>query len=186
MEDGIPTHCIAFEGARRIATGPLPEVALKVKRAIERGGRGPVLIFDAETSDRIDLDVRGTDADVLSRLEPPRRAPGRPRLGVIAREVTLLPRHWDWLNGQPGGASVTLRKLVDQARHTNVELDRVRRARESTYRFIVTMAGDRPGFEEASRALFAGEVDRFTELVAGWPNDVKAQAKALMARGGYE
>lgn len=186
MDESIRTSCVAFVGDRQIAAGSLSDVALEVKRVVERGERTPILVFDADSFTRIDLDVHGTDAEVLARLAPPRRPPGRPKLGVIAREVTLLPRHWDWLNDQPGGASVTLRKLVDQARHTSVESDRVRRAREATYRFIVAMAGDRPGFEEASRALFAGDLSRFTTLVGGWPNDVKSQALALMARSLHD
>jgi hypothetical protein len=94
----------------------------------------------------------------------------------------LLPRHWDWLNEQPGGASVTLRKLVDQARHASVDSDRVRKAKEATYRFILDMAGDRVGFEEATRALFAGDRARFGRLVDRWPADIREQAKRL-ARG---
>ncbi|HEX9894748.1 MAG TPA: DUF2239 family protein [Gemmatimonadales bacterium] len=182
MEEPTQPNCIAFEGPRRIAAGPLGAVALEVKRRVERGDRGPILVFDAETSTRIDIDVRGSEAEVLARLEPRHRGPGRPRLGVVPREVTLLPRHWDWLNGQSGGASVTLRKLVDQARRTSVKSDRVRTARESAYRFMVAMAGDRPGFEEATRALFAGDRARFKRLVQRWPADIKAHATALMSR----
>ena len=180
MDDSLDRPSIAFDGARRLAAGPLRIVALKARRAMQRGARGPVIVFDAESSERIDLDVRGSEDDLLARLVRP-RGPGRPRLGVVAREVTLLPRHWDWLGEQPGGASVTLRRLVDQARHASVASDRVRKARESAYRFISAMAGDRPGFEEASRALFAGDVHRFHELTERWPADVKAQARTLMA-----
>lgn len=183
MEHATERTSIAFDGPRRIAAGPLREVALKARRAIERGGRGPVLVFDAETSERIDLDVSGSEEELLARLAHPQpRPPGRPRLGVVAREVTLLPHHWDWLNEQPGGASVTLRRLVDHARHASVESDRVRKARESAYRFISAMAGDRPGYEEASRALFAGDAERFWQHSERWPADVKAQARALMER----
>jgi hypothetical protein len=174
----LPT-AIAFEGSRRLSSGPLPEVALDVKRALARGARGPILVFDRDTSAPIDLDLRGTDAEVLHRLEPPPKKPGRPKLGVIAREVTLLPRHWDWLVEQPGGASVTLRKLVDRARRATATQDQVRQARESTYRFLSAMAGDRPGFEEAARALFAGDHARFGRLIARWPADIRAHAEAL-------
>lgn len=175
-------QCLAFEGPRLLVEGPLPVVALEVKRAVDRGERAPIVVFDAESFARVDLDVRGDDTEVLARLTPPRRHPGRPKLGVVAREVTLLPRHWDWLNDQPGGASVTLRKLVEQARHSSVESDRVRRGREAAYRFMVAMAGDRPGFEEATRALFAGDRAKFNKLVDRWPVDIKTQAKALMAK----
>ncbi|MCC6317803.1 MAG: DUF2239 family protein [Gemmatimonadaceae bacterium] len=181
MATNEPRRGIAFAGTRRIADGPLADVALRVKRAVDRGTHATVLVFDAETSERIDLDVRGSDAEVMARLAPPTvRTAGRPRLGVVAREVTLLPRHWDWLGEQPGGASVTLRKLVDEARRATVDAGRVRRAREATYRFMVAMAGDRRGFEEASRALFAGDTARFSRLIARWPADVRAQLLRLL------
>ena len=115
-------NCTAFEGTRRIASGELVKVALKTKEVLDRGERAPVLIFDDATSELVEIDFRGTPAQVLKRLEasaiPPEqpagdepRGPGRPKLGVVAREVTLLPRHWEWLNAQPGGASVALRNF---------------------------------------------------------------------------
>jgi uncharacterized protein len=165
---------------------------VQAKHAIDTGE--PVIIFDDATSEAIELDFRGSPADVLGQLAPagtaelttpdeakPARGPGRPRLGVVAREVTLLPRHWEWLNAQPGGASVALRKLVDAARRANDGKDRVRRSQEAAYRFMSVMAGDRPGFEEATRALFAGRRDRFQELVQAWPADVAAHAGKLAA-----
>ena len=181
MTDLSTQLAIAFEGPRRIADGPLADVALAIKKRRARGDRGPILVFDRITSRPIDVDLSGTDADVLNRLALPKRLPGRPKLGVVAREVTLLPRHWDWLHDQPGGASVTLRKLVDQARQATVDTERIRKAKESAYRFMTDMAGDRPGFEEALRALFAGQRSRFEQLVDRWPNDIKAHAKALGA-----
>ena len=148
----------------------------------------------AGTSGPIDIDFRGSIEDVIARLPdiaaapaaveedaalPVPRGPGRPKLGVVAREVTLLPRHWDWLNSQPGGASVALRKLVEEARKVNAPKDRIRQAQEAAYRFISAMAGNEPGFEEATRALFAGKQDRFGELVERWPVDVRDHAKKL-------
>src|SRR5262249_4494614 len=144
-----------------------------------------VLIFDDATSEAIEVDLRGTAEDVLQRLARPEgshaaaslpevpRGPGRPRLGVVAREGTLPPRHWEWLDGQPGGASVALRKLVEEARRVNAGKDRVRQSREATYRFMSAMAGNREGFEEATRALFAGRLERFEELVGTWPKDIR-------------
>ncbi len=105
--------------------------------------------------------------------------PGRPKLGVVAREVTLLPRHWDWLNSQPGGASVALRKLVDEARRLKGGQDRVRQAQERAYRFMHLVAGDLPGFQEAARQLFAGNAERFHARIAKWPKDVRAHAAKL-------
>jgi hypothetical protein len=191
------TPCTAFHGARRIATGELSQVALAVKAALDRDGIGAVLIFDDATSRPIEVDFRGTAADVLARLVPPaavaetpqaERGPGRPRLGVVAREVTLLPRHWEWLSTQPGGASVALRKLVEEARRANVDQDRVRVAQESCYRFMSALAGNLPGFEEAARALFASDAPRFGAQIASWPADVRAHTAKLAAsafqRGG--
>jgi hypothetical protein len=186
--------CTAFEGSRRIAAGEVAEVALEVKKVVDRGPRGPVLVFDDVTSEAIELDLRGTAEEVAGRLaartaaaRPPEpapeepRGPGRPKLGVIAREITLLPRHWEWLARQPGGASVTLRKLVEEARKAGAGKEHVRQAREAAYRFMSVMAGDRPGFEEATRALFAGKQRRFDELVEGWPTDVREHARKLAA-----
>ena len=174
------TLCTAFEGSRLIASGPLEEVAVAVKRVVERRDHEPVLIFDDRSAETVELDLRGTVGDVVKRLaapaEEPPRGRGRPRLGVVAREVTLLPRHWDWLNEQPGGASVTLRKLVEQARHANQGRDALRLGREALYRFISVMAGNAPGFEEATRALFAGDRARFETFSRRWPKDVRDHA----------
>jgi len=182
----------AFQGPRRLTTGPLGEVALSVKR-IGAETPTPILIFDDRTGRSIDLDLRGSDAEITSRLavkpveqsEPATVEPrgrGRPKLGVVAREVTLLPRHWEWLNAQPGGASVALRKLVDEARRANGDRDRARQAREAAYHFMSAMAGNFPNFEEASRALFADDRRRFGELIADWPADIRDHAIALAYR----
>ncbi len=144
-----------------------------------------MLIFDDVTSELIEVDFRGSAEDVGRRIaaEVPAelRKPGRPKLGVVAREVTLLPRHWDWLASQPGGASVALRKLVEQARTSNQGKDRRRRAQEAAYRFLSAMVGNEPGFEEATRALFSGKGDRFDEMVKAWPEDVREHGKKLAA-----
>jgi uncharacterized protein len=192
--------CTAFEGDRRITSGPLAQVAVEVKRVVDRAGSGTVLIFDDETSEQVEIDLRGTVDDVSSRFanqgvpadqaapetadESP-RGPGRPRLGVVAREVTLLPRHWEWLGDQPGGASVTLRKLVDEARRASEGKIRVRKAQEAAYRFLSTMGGNLPGFEEANRALFAGDAQKFDREVAQWPADVRDHATKL-ARAAFQ
>lgn len=188
--------CTAFEGSRCIASGALAQVALETKKVIDRGGRATVLIFDDVTGEQIEVDFRGTSEDVLKRLAPKSsegdpvtapdppgrdgpRGPGRPRLGVVAREVTLLPRHWDWLNGQPGGASVALRRLVEEARRANEGRDRVRRSQEAAYRFMSVMAGNLPGFEEATRALFARDQERLGDLMRGWPEDIRRHLERL-------
>ena len=179
----------ALEGFHRIAAGSLTEVVRKAKEAWDRGEHAPVLIFEEETSEQIGVNFQGDAEEVLQRLpttsETSRpspdapRGPGRPKLGVVAREVTLLPRHWEWLNEQPGGASVALRRLVEDARRANQGRDRIRKAQEATYRFMSAMAGNLPGFEEAARALFARNEERFQELVAAWPEDVRAHVTRL-------
>jgi uncharacterized protein len=178
----------SFAGQRRIAAGSLQTVALAVKLALDAGTSGPVLTFDDESGRVVDIDTRGSNSDVLARLPAPEgvtpadeepRGRGRPKLGVIAREVTLLPRHWDWLNAQPGGASVTLRKLVDEARHANVERDRQRLAQERAYRFMSAIAGDLPGYEDAARALFAHDQVLFDQHTRTWPGDLRDYATRL-------
>ena len=188
-----------FDGHRRIASGSLPSIGLAVKQAREGGATGPCWIFDDATGRTVDIDTRGAQEDVTARLasvaaveesdqadathpdspdtEP--RGRGRPKLGVVPREVTLLPRHWDWLATQPGGASVALRKLVEEARRASSEKDKTRKAHERAYHFMSAMAGDMPGFEEATRALFANNEAKLRELVAGWPGDVRDYAVAL-------
>ena len=176
----------AFAGQRRLASGTAGDVALAVKRATQPLDQ-PIIVFDDGTGRSIDFDLRGDDREVLARLaklmpppaaentEPPSepRGRGRPKLGVVAREVTLLPRHWEWLNAQAGGASVALRKLVDEARRASGAKDRERQARDAAYHFMSTMAGDLPQFEEASRALFADDRRRFTGLIEDWPTDIR-------------
>ena len=172
----------AFDGHRLIATGPLADVALVVKTTIEGGASGPVLTFDDATGGVVDLDLRGSAAEIAARLGEPAvpRGRGRPKLGVVAREVTLLPRHWEWLATQPGGASVTLRRLVDEARRSDGGQNRLRTARDAAYRFMSAMAGDLAGFEEATRALFAGDRVRLKQHSAAWPADVRTYALKLL------
>jgi hypothetical protein len=193
------TRCTAFAGPRRIAAGELRHVALKAQQALSAGEQ-PVLIFDDRSSQLVDVDLRGSSAELLRRLaERParlaeegthagngeagahRKGPGRPKLGVVAREVTLLPRHWQWLAAQPGGASVALRRLVEDARTNQPTLDRRRAAQESAFRFMAAMAGDEAGFEDAARALFAGDAAGFEERIAAWPEDVRDHVALLAA-----
>ena len=188
MIDAAPQRFTAFIGHQRLASGPLAEVALAVLKASKNLGAEPIIIFDDATGRPIDLDLRGTERDIVARLPQPASNPetaaddlsapeprgrGRPKLGVVAREVTLLPRHWEWLGAQPGGASVALRKLVEEARRASGDRDRSRAARDAAYHFMSIMAGNLAGFEEASRALFADDRRRFAELIAGWPGDVR-------------
>jgi len=176
----------AFLRSERIASGPAAEVLERVR---QRPDADSVFVFDDRTGDRIELDLRADAPRAAAPQEEAPRGVGRPRLGVVAREVTLLPRHWDWLSHQPGGASVALRRLVDEARRNYAERDTVRAAREAAYRFmtVVTgMAGEPPGFEEAARALFAGEKGRFDSIVSDWPADLAAYVQKLAAPGWGE
>ena len=195
MHPNPPTYT-AFCGSRRVATGSLAQVAAGIigDQSVA-GGNAPLLVFADADASPVELDLRGSLDEVLARLvhtdsehplegaaeeiaEAP-RGPGRPKLGVVAREVTLLPRHWDWLAAQPGGASVVLRKLVETARKQGSDADRMRAAREAVYRFMAATAGNQPGFEEAARALFAGNGPAFTEHSVSWPADLRNYAHQL-------
>jgi hypothetical protein len=167
------TSVTAFAGSRRIAAGPLSDALAAIKVAADAGET--VLIFDDATARPVEVDLRGDLAEAVNRLPAGEvRGPGRPKLGVVAREVTLLPRHWNWLASQPGGASVALRKLVEAAARSPFEEKRL--AQEVAYRFMMAMAGDLPGLDEANRALFAGDRRRFERETEAWPPDVRDYA----------
>lgn len=192
-----PATYTVFENTTRVAHGPLDAAVAAAKRAFDRSRTSTVLVFEDGTGQVVDVDYSGAPAEVvrgatarLARGAAPAaaeadtaapRGPGRPRLGVVAREVTLLPRHWQWLSSQPGGASVALRRLVDEARRASVGRDRVRRAQEVTYRCMSALAGDLAGFEEALRALYACDLARFDVQTRTWPEDVRAYIRQLAA-----
>jgi uncharacterized protein len=188
-------NVIAFAGDVCIASGELSCVALAAQKAAT-GGRDPIFLFDVRTSEPVEVDLRGSRDDVLRRLPAAGRSeigkseiekseietsrgPGRPKLGVFPREVTLLPRHWDWLSSQPGGASVALRKLVESAMRSNAGKDRIRISQNAAYKFMSAMAGNRPGFEEAARALFAADASKFNRLISAWPKDIRSHLQTL-------
>jgi uncharacterized protein len=170
------TH-VAFAGARQIAAGALTDVLPVLKRRFDADRADLALVFEVETGRQIEFDLRGSLDEVLARAVPAAvRGPGRPRLGVVSREVSLLPRHWDWLEEQPSGASAALRRLVEQAIKHEPGKERARRLRAAVSRFLTSMAGDRPGFEEACRALFAADTGRFASLAEKWPKDIRDYA----------
>lgn len=181
MEDNLTFS--AFAGEHRLVSGPLRSVlvALKERFDVDPGER--ILVFEDRSGRQVDFDLRGTLDEVLARAlpEPPRAGPGRPKLGVISREVSLLPRHWEWLELQPNGASAAIRRLVEEAKKRDPEGDRARLAIEAASRFMTAMAGDLPHFEEASRALFAKDHDRFGQLIREWPHDIRAHLSRLVA-----
>ncbi len=187
MSATATSPCTAFKNGERLASGPLSDVALAVKSAQNAEPTASLLTFDDRTGRVIDLDLRGSDEEIVARLDhvtsddaaAAPRGRGRPKLGVVAREVTLLPRHWDWLGAQPGGASATLRRLVEDAKRTDGGRQDKRQAQERAYCFMSAMAGDLPGFEEAARALFADDRARFGEIIAEWPADISSYACRL-------
>jgi uncharacterized protein len=168
---------VAFVGPRRIAGGPLREILPRLKERFDGEHAGLLLIFDVETGAQIEVDLRGSLEDVLQRYVPSvARGPGRPKLGVTSREVSLLPQHWDWLGQQPNGASAALRRLVAAAIKHEPGKERARRIRAALSGFLSAMAGDRPHYEEACRALFAGDTAKFAALVQAWPKDLREHA----------
>ncbi len=178
----------AFAGQRQIAAGSLIAIAAAVKTAFD-AGEPRLLVFNDATGQLLELDLRGSIDDVLTRLGEAEGGPsslakpagrGRPKLGVTAREVTLLPSHWEWLSAQPGGASAALRRLVDQTKRAG--RDHVRETQEAAYRVMVALAGDLPDFEDATRAFYAGDYERFEGLSKSWPADVGDYVRHLVHR----
>jgi len=179
----MPPTWTAFAGHRIIASGPLHAMLRATKLLLDKGESDPVLIFEDQTGRQVDFNFQGTLEQVLERAAPgaAHAGPGRPRLGVVSREVSLLPRHWEWLEQQPSGASAALRRLVEDAIRSPAarESQTVARAREAASRFMTAMAGNMPGYEEASRALFAGKRKKFKREIKKWPEDVRAYTLQL-------
>jgi len=196
MNAAEQTSWIAFSKGRCVVLGGPREVVTEVKQFIDSHKNDVVIVLDARTSETVEVDLRGSLSTILKRVPSApvqstevdggglaqERTVGRPKLGVTAREVTLLPRHWEWLGTQPGGASTTLRKLVEQALRSGKELDRLRQAQDAAYRFMNVMAGDYPGFEEATRALFASDMERLQQFASKWPRDVRNHALLLAGK----
>jgi uncharacterized protein len=182
---------VGFVGTQLVGRGSLAEVALAAKRCLDRGATDRIAVFDDSSGRAIDVELTGSADQVAARVAQhpalvsernARRGPGRPRLGVVSREVSLLPRHWDWLAEQRGGASAALRRLVDAASKANASQDAVRLAIEAAHRFMWDMAGNLPGFEEASRALFAQDFDAFEQRSSSWPQGIREQLHRYVVR----
>lgn len=182
----------AFDASRRIAAGALIDVISDVQRYLVRVPEANIAAFDDMTGERIELDWNVSQFHLVAQLAPPiaaaparlepspgPRGPGRPRLGVVAREVTLLPAHWEWLNGQPGGASATLRKLVEDGQRMQETRERARSSQEAAYRFMLAMAPELPGYDEALRALHGADALQFDASTANWPDDLRAYVRTL-------
>lgn len=159
-----------FCGERRISAGDLAGMMPEVRAWVAKNGDASLLYFDDLTGKQVDFNLH-------DEIPAPRVGPGRPKLGVVSREISLLPRHWEWLEKQPNGASAAMRRLVDAARHQPHE--REQRAREAAGRFLTAMAGNYPHYEEATRFLYAGELERMESLISEWPEDVRTYALRL-------
>lgn len=195
-QSSLPDTYLAFTDDRCIARGRLLEVALAMRRMLDAGATTSVVVLHARTAYVVDLDLRGSDDDIARRLAGAETAanrpglaepcqarapgPGRPRLGVISREVSLLPRHWDWLATQRGGASAALRRLVDEARQKSGTRDSHRAAQEAIDRYLRVLAGDRGNYEEALRAFYAGRDEDLFRFAAAWPADIRAHLETLV------
>ena len=177
---------VAFDGARRLAGGARLEIVQALRSAQAEGAMGPLLAFDLDSGAEVDFDLRGADAEITRRYGEAERARGRPKLGVVAREVTLLPRHWDWLAEQRGGASAAIRRLVEAARRSDEGATAAARSKSAVFRFLSAIAGDFPHFEAASRALFAGDFEAFRVAVAAWPPDIVAVALERLNAPGID
>jgi hypothetical protein len=187
-DDLLATPATAFQSGRVLATGPLLDVARAVKAAFDADPTLQTLTFDDRTGAQIDFDLGGTPDEFVERLTArakyqawldEERRLEQPPGAVVAREVTLLPRHWAWLDAQPGDASQALRRLVDDARRRDAGQTEARRARERAYAFITAVGGDRAGFEDAIRALFADDRSRFEIAIADWPHALREYALRL-------
>jgi len=170
----------AFVGDEMIASGPLESVLPKVKKRFDEGEVSTIL-FEDQTGQQVDFELRGSVDEVLARAlpAPARTGPGRPKLGVVSREVSLLPRHWAWLEQQRNGASAALRRLVDEARKQDPGRQRARLAMDAANRFMSAIAGNLPGYEEACRALYAGDRERFEDRIRNWPHDIRRHIQRL-------
>jgi len=174
------TYC-AFEGSTLIASGSLEAVLRASKELVDGDKTASLLVFDESTGRQLDFDFRGSIAEILERElpGPEKRGPGRPKLGVVGGEVTLLPRQWEWLERQPNGVSATLRRLVDEARKADSGEAAARQAVDAAYRFMSAMAGDLPGYEEASRALYRRDRAALSSILSTWPADIGNKALEL-------
>jgi hypothetical protein len=177
----------AFDGHRLVAEGPIATVLRAVRAGLDAGSVSDrVLFFATATGRQVDFDLRGTPDEVVARQASAAAAGapgrGRPKLGVTSREITLLPRHWDWLGRQPQGASGAIRRLVDAA--ILADAGKAAPSVDAVWRLMNAVAGDLPGFEEASRRLYRGDTDGFRAIVADWPADLRAFLTTRLAASG--
>lgn len=168
----------AFEEFKIVSQGTLDDVAISVKHRLKEQGSSNILIFSDSTGRQIDLDLSGTDKQVLDRLKvfttssvQTQSGAGRPKLGVLPREISLLPSHWEWLLNQEGGSSAVIRNLIDEKMKTQL-IHKNKIAQERTYKFLSAHAGNLPSFEDAVRFLYRKDKKKFMDQISGWPKDV--------------
>lgn len=196
MNTSITQAATAFNNTNKLANGPLIEVIMAMKTAIIENQNAKILCFLDENGAMIDFDLSGSNEQIIARLLTQFKAPstseqieiietqskaGRPKLGVIAKEVTLLPRHWEWLGAQNGGASATLRRLVEIAAKESIGIAARKNAQNATYRFLQNIAGDFENYEEVLRAIFADDFEKMRNLMKNWPQDIQNYAQKLFA-----
>ncbi len=177
----------AFEGHKLLFRGKLHDVVLKIKKKLGKSDNSSVWIFNDLTGKIMDFNFQGSEKDVLKRLEifssedakKASTGPGRPKLGVISREISLLPRHWEWLAGQPSGASATLRRLIEDAKKKSQGSHNIKQLQERSYKVMSVLAGDLGGYEEALRALYKRDEKKFYQQMKDWPQDVKDHLNEL-------
>jgi hypothetical protein len=173
----------AFSADKLIARGEARAALARIKEWLDAHPGENALIFDEESGRQVDFDFRGSPEEALARILPgqARQGRGRPSLGVVCGEVSLLPRHWEWLEAERHNISATIRRLVDEAMKNEPLAAKRSRLVEAIDKKLWVLAGDKPSCEEVSRALYAGDTDRFRELIAGWPRDIAAHFIALSA-----
>jgi hypothetical protein len=170
----------AFENFEILTWGGLEEVAIDVRKRLKAHPSASIFIFSDSTGKEMDLDFSGTEKEMLSRLKvyastdpTSSPGPGRPKLGVVSREVSLLPQHWEWCSMQEGGASAAIRRLVEEKTKAPMSAkDKTKHAQEVAYRFLSAIAGNLPNFEDAIRFLYRRDKKKFKELIADWPADL--------------
>lgn len=179
-----PEQLLVFLGATRITQGARGDVIRTLLSQTQGEDVPPYLVFRVKDGQRVDINLASAaEAANPQRTRAPvpaagapvgsQKARGRPRLGVVGREVTLFPRHWEWLDRQRGGASAALRRIIDADRKLHADEDQVRQAQDATHRFMYAMAGNLAGFEEAMRALYAGDKVSFAHQIRSWPDDIR-------------
>ena len=180
----------AFLDDALIAQGSRETVTRRIEARYSSSDFSRIRVFEDATGRVVDLDYwdaakNGAERPAVQRPPLPgqeKRARGRPKLGVTSREITLLPRQWDWLATQPGGASATIRRLVEDARKRRSESVSAAQAREGVHRFMTEMVGDRPGYEVALRALYRSDIASVLQIASGWPEDVRRYLERLLDR----